>query len=241
MGTLRKLTGLLVKFDDDELPKKKSASSAMSEEELLAELGLDSADGQQLQKENQSSVPAKVREPIHIETVFAEANLPEAKFPAEKLLKMLDGMTSLTAETQRISVQAMAAAGDWTVEGVVEDAAAKLAVIEKTINEFGATSTNLDKNAQQDIKNENEYLAEATKTIQEEMQKLEQKLQEQMKTVKTNIESIRATCSAKQDEVSECVAEMRREQKKYQRILGLFPQQQPLKPDPVTIQLKLKD
>lgn len=202
-------------FVKDNKAKAPTKTTDISEEELLAELGDTIAPA--------PKPPVKIREPIKIEEVFSQANLPQVKFPAEKLLKMLDGMSSLTAETQRISVQAMAAAGDWTVDEVVADAAAKLKIIDKTIEEFGESSTALDAKTLEDIAHENKCLAEATKIIQEEIQKLEVRLQDEMKSVKENIEHIRNSSSDKQDEISECVADMRKEQKKYQRITAMFP------------------
>jgi hypothetical protein len=67
-----------------------------------------------------------------LEQVFAAANVPPCAYPAERLLRLLDGLKAMDEVTRRQTIQAIDAADDsWTIEDPMRDAAAKVASIER--------------------------------------------------------------------------------------------------------------
>jgi len=62
-----------------------------------------------------------------IEDIYAVAGLPQSPFPAEKLLRLLEGLRTMDAATRKAAVQAMDAADDnWQISDCVDDAKRKV-------------------------------------------------------------------------------------------------------------------
>lgn len=63
--------------------------------------------------------------------IFASANLPVSPYPAERLLRLLDGLREMDQVTRKAAVKAMDGADDsWTIADPVIDAQRKIAVLE---------------------------------------------------------------------------------------------------------------
>ncbi|MBK5273918.1 MAG: hypothetical protein JJE30_02545 [Desulfuromonadales bacterium] len=62
-----------------------------------------------------------------IEDIYAATGLPQSPFPAEKLLRLLEGLRTMDAVTRKAAVQAMDAADDnWQISDCVDDAKRKI-------------------------------------------------------------------------------------------------------------------
>jgi hypothetical protein len=69
---------------------------------------------------------------LSLEQVFAAAGVPVCAYPAERLLRLLDGLKAMDEPMRRQTIQAIDAADDsWTIEDPMRDAAAKVASIER--------------------------------------------------------------------------------------------------------------
>jgi hypothetical protein len=69
-----------------------------------------------------------VDERVSFDSIYAQNNVPASPFPAEKLLKLLDGLRAMDATTRRSAVLAMDAADEaWTIEDSVLDSERKVA------------------------------------------------------------------------------------------------------------------
>lgn len=65
------------------------------------------------------------------DSIFAEAGVPASPYPAERLLRLIDGLRAMDANTRHTAVRAMDAADDsWTIEDPVLDAQRKIGVLE---------------------------------------------------------------------------------------------------------------
>lgn len=65
------------------------------------------------------------------EEIFKDAHLPESPYPAERLLRLLDGLRAMDATTRKAAVSAMDAADDnWKIEDSVLDAQRKIGTLE---------------------------------------------------------------------------------------------------------------
>lgn len=63
--------------------------------------------------------------------IFASANLPISPYPAERLLRLLEGLREMDEPTRKAAVRAMDGADDgWTMADPVIDAQRKIAVLE---------------------------------------------------------------------------------------------------------------
>ena len=66
-----------------------------------------------------------------LEEIFASANLPVSPYPAERFLRLLDGLREMDEPTRKAAVRAMDGADDhWTIADPVIDAQRKIAALE---------------------------------------------------------------------------------------------------------------
>lgn len=66
-----------------------------------------------------------------LEQVYAAAGVPPCAYPAERLLRLLDGLKAMDGALRHQTIQAIDAADDsWSIEDPQRDAAAKVAAIE---------------------------------------------------------------------------------------------------------------
>lgn len=67
-----------------------------------------------------------------LEQVFAAAGVPPCAYPAERLMRLIDGLKAMDEPMRRLTIQAIDAADDsWSIEDPMRDAAAKVATIER--------------------------------------------------------------------------------------------------------------
>jgi len=72
----------------------------------------------------------EIEESLPLEVIFQQADLPPSPFPAEKLLRLLDGLRTMDAQTRKAAVLAMDAADDnWSITDPVQDAERKIAAL----------------------------------------------------------------------------------------------------------------
>lgn len=85
--------------------------------------------------EEAAPVPAfdhsAVSEGKSFEEIFASAQIVSSPFPAERLLRLLDGLRAMDEATRKAAVRAMDAADDtWTIDDSVLDAQRKMSALE---------------------------------------------------------------------------------------------------------------
>lgn len=74
---------------------------------------------------------ADVAEGKSFEDIFKSAQIADSPFPAERLLRLLDGLRAMDAATRKAAVHAMDSADDnWTIDDSVIDAQRKIAALE---------------------------------------------------------------------------------------------------------------
>jgi hypothetical protein len=106
--------------------------------------------------------------------IYVEAKVAPSRYPAEKLLKLLEGLRTLDAHTRKAAVMAMDAADeDWAVEDAVEDARAKI----RALQGAGAALIEVVKRAEEqtklDVEAQNRYQHDATSSIRKQIADLE--------------------------------------------------------------------
>jgi len=72
----------------------------------------------------------EIQEAMPFEAIYQQAGTPSSPFPAEKLLRLLDGLRSMDTVTRKAAVMAMDAADDnWSIADPVQDANRKVAAL----------------------------------------------------------------------------------------------------------------
>lgn len=79
----------------------------------------------------ETAVPLADTAGMTLEQVYAAAGVPACAYPAERLLRLLEGLKAMDEATRRQTIQAIDAADDsWTLDDPKRDAQAKVAAIE---------------------------------------------------------------------------------------------------------------
>jgi hypothetical protein len=77
------------------------------------------------------AIPVEALGALPLEQVYQAASVPPAPYPAERLLRLLDGLKAMDEVTRRQAIQAMDAADDsWSIDDPIRDAAAKVAALD---------------------------------------------------------------------------------------------------------------
>ena len=68
--------------------------------------------------------------PLDLATIYANAGLLASAYPAERLLRLLDGLSAMDDATRLMAIRAMDAADEsWTIDDPLADAAAKVSAL----------------------------------------------------------------------------------------------------------------
>lgn len=68
--------------------------------------------------------------PLNTDEIYAREGVPASVYPAERLLRLLDGLSAMDENTRNIAIRAMDAADEsWSIEDPLADARAKLAAL----------------------------------------------------------------------------------------------------------------
>ncbi len=69
---------------------------------------------------------------MSVDQIYEAAGVPACPYPAERLLRLIDGLKAMDAPTRRQTIHALDAADDtWSLDDPKRDAAAKVAAIER--------------------------------------------------------------------------------------------------------------
>lgn len=64
---------------------------------------------------------------LNLVQIYADAGVPTSLYPAERLLRLVDGLSAMDANTRNLAIKAMDEADEsWTIADPLRDAAAKL-------------------------------------------------------------------------------------------------------------------
>ncbi|MBK7765293.1 MAG: hypothetical protein IPI44_03860 [Sulfuritalea sp.] len=115
------------------------------------------------------------------EAIFAAAGIAPASFPAEKLLRLLDGLRAMDGATRKTAVLAMDAADDnWQVADCVVDAQSKIAALEGHKRHLAAQVMGTEQQTETRIAEIKTALESATTSIRQQISELEQLLEREV-------------------------------------------------------------
>ena len=167
-------------------------------------------------------VPPDIEEGTPLEDIYASSGVPATPYPAERLLKVLDGLRAMDATHQRAAVAAMDAADDsWSLEGVLADAAGKVVALKSHLGKLSATVAAAHAKEERERANlAKEYEALCT-TINQQMAELQEALR---LATADNANAIKALESHTRDTVSASQREQLRIQVEIDRLDSLSQQ-----------------
>jgi len=155
--------------------------------------------------------------------IYLSLAVPEAPYSAEKLLRVLDGLKAMDPGTRKAAVIAMDAADEeWTLADAVLDAQRKIRALDQTATGIGDQLRGIQEQADHDKAKRDQYLAEATATIQKKIQELEETLQNEIATISAQKAEIDGKVSAAIAAATREQARLRAEVQRLEEIPATF-------------------
>lgn len=153
--------------------------------------------------------------------LYAEAGIPDSPYPAEQLLRLLDGLKAMEPGVRKAAVIAMDAADErWTLQDSVLDAERKIRALEAICTELDGVVSSTEASATEQLALQDARAAEASERIRAQIAEMEALLATEVQTVADEKSAIQrhldAVRGARERERSRLTAEM-------QRLRSLYP------------------
>jgi hypothetical protein len=115
-----------------------------------------------------------VDEQRSLEVLYHEQAVPPSPFPAEKLLKLLDGLRAMEPAVRKAAVLAMDAADDaWTVDDAVLDAQRKIGALQQAQAYLAQQTASAQAHAQQELQQRDHQHETAVEAVKRQIAELE--------------------------------------------------------------------
>jgi hypothetical protein len=180
-GFFRKVAGAFVYLDDDK-PKPPASANlddvARETGDLIAQLGGEQAIAAASTAESAAAAPMLAE--MTANQVFAAASLTEGPNSAQRVLKIIAGLSMFPREQQLLMVRAMDAADDaWSEKQVLDDAMRRQAVLRAHLQRVEAERTGHLQSVAARIANAESQGRQAVAEVDQRIQEL-QKLRQEM-------------------------------------------------------------
>ncbi len=118
------------------------------------------------------------------EEIYKAAGIAEGPYPAEKLLRVLDGLRAMDTAMRKAAIMAMDAADeDWTLEDPLLDATRKVKVLQDERKRVDQVAVAAAAQSESDLAAQDEYKVEAAATIRQQIAELETLLEQELQKV----------------------------------------------------------
>ncbi len=143
------------------------------------------------------SIPSEINEGQAFQEIYAAAGIEDSPYPAEQMLKLLDGLKAMAPKERKMAVMAMDAADDrWTIADPVLDAQRKIATLRTETQRLDAFKAQAESQAAADLQSQETYKKEASSTIRQQISELEELLEQELLKVADEKASIHARLQA---------------------------------------------
>lgn len=168
---------------------------------------------------------ASIEEGKSLEDIFALAGLAPCPFPAEKLLRLLDGLRAMDTATRKAAVLAMDAADDtWTIADPVTDAQHKVAVLGAYKERLAQQVAGAEQAASTQIGEVKAALERASTEIRAQIAELERLLEREVTQAAQQTTGLEAQLRATREAAAREAHRMDKEIERYAEIPSVFPQ-----------------
>lgn len=87
--------------------------------------------------------------PMKLDEIYASAGVPESVYPAERLLRLFDGLSAMDEATRMLAIKAMDAADEsWSIDDPLADAAIKVEALTRHADRLQADFLALERETQ---------------------------------------------------------------------------------------------
>lgn len=162
------------------------------------------------------AAPGQVTEDRPLEDIFALASVPASPFPAEKLLRLLDGLRAMDVLTRKAAVLAMDAADDnWSIADPVTDAQLKISALDVYKTALSKQVATAEANTSAGVEQIKANLERSSTEIRAQISELEKLLQREVSKASEDTTKLEAELRATRESAAR---EMRRMDKEIERL-----------------------
>ena len=128
-----------------------------------------------------SEAESRIEESRSFEVLYAERGVPSSPFPAEKLLKLIDGLRAMEPSVRKAAVLAMDSADDsWTIDDAALDASRKIRALNDTKALLAQQAASQAAHAQERLQVREQRQGEALAAIRQQITDLEALMQREV-------------------------------------------------------------
>lgn len=166
---------------------------------------------------------APVSEGQTLEQVYAAAQVPACNYPAERLLRLLGGLSAMDDAMRRQTIHAIDAADEsWTIEDPLSDAAAKVAAIEQHASGLRSGLGQAEQTAQAELAELRRRQDSAVAEIKRQITDLEGLMAREVTRGAQECAAVEASLQAKRETVSQELGTLSRAASEFRVLIGQF-------------------
>jgi hypothetical protein len=164
-----------------------------------------------------------IEEQRSLEALYHEHAVPPSPFPAEKLLKLLDGLRAMEPAVRKAAIQAMDAADDaWTVDDAVLDAQRKIGALQHAQAYLAQQTSSAQAHAQQELQHRDQQHATAVEAVKRQITELEALREREVEKAAADRAAIQAAGKAVEDASLRETARLEGELTRLRQIIEIF-------------------
>jgi hypothetical protein len=147
-----------------------------------------------------TAVDPEVVEKLPLDQIYAQSDVPASPYPAEKLLKVLNGLRAMDAGMRKAAITAIDEADDsWTIEDVLLDADRKIKALEARKTLLSAQVQAADAQAKAEISAREQQQQEAVASIRQQIADLQALMEREMGKASADKSAAQARAKTAQD------------------------------------------
>lgn len=158
-----------------------------------------------------------------LEQVYAAAQVPPCNYPAERLLRLLGGLSAMDEAMRRQTIHAIDAADEsWTIDDPLSDAAAKVAAIEQHASGLRSGLGQAEQAAQAELAELRRKQDSAVAEIKRQIADLEGLMAREVTRGAQECAAVEAALQAKREAVSQELGTLSRAASEFRVLIGQF-------------------
>lgn len=143
---------------------------------------------------------SRIEESRAFEVLYAERGVPSSPFPAEKLLRLLDGLRAMDPPVRKAAVLAMDAADEaWTIDDAALDAHRKIKALKDTQALLLQQANSQSAHAQEKLRAREQRQSESLAMIRQQISDLEALMQREVEKATAEKAALQAEVKSAQE------------------------------------------
>nr|WP_315235801.1 methyl-accepting chemotaxis protein [uncultured Albidiferax sp.] len=160
---------------------------------------------------------------LDTDTIYANAGIAPALYPAERLLRLVDGLSAMDPATRLMAIQAMDAADEsWSIEDPLSDAAAKTQALAAYAEQLQANLQALEHETQAQLTAATARQEQVVGDIRKQITELEALVARELTRGAQEAASVEARLKAASEQTQRTLAEITQRSQRLQSLSAQF-------------------